>query len=64
MVLVIVFFVVSQFVQVCSSYWLGDWSDKVDQEKDNPNLRNKRLKVYIAFGLSQSKEVQNLSKEK
>ncbi len=54
MVLVSILFIVSQTVQVCSSYWLSDWSDKVDEESHNPELRNRRLIVYVAFGLGQS----------
>jgi hypothetical protein len=57
MVLVSILFIVSQTVQVCSSYWLSDWSDKVDEESHNPELRNRRLIVYVAFGLGQSNKL-------
>ena len=47
-------YTLGQGVQVLSSFWLSDWSNKADEENNIPHLRNKRLLVYAAFGVSQS----------
>jgi hypothetical protein len=55
MLLFLTIYILSQAVQVCSSFWLSNWSNQVDNEKDNPALRNRNLIVYVVLGFSQSK---------
>jgi hypothetical protein len=55
MVLFLSFHLLSQGTQVGSSFWLSDWSNKVDQENNNSELRNRRLIVYVILGILQGK---------
>lgn len=59
MFLFLAVYMLSQGVQVAGSFWLSDWSNKADEESDKPELRNKRLIVYVVYGISQSKLIES-----
>ena len=70
MTLFLVIYILSQAAQIGSSFWLSDWTNKVEEEKNLTNgtnngtngnsMRNTRLLVYFGLGSAQS----NLEKKR
>ena len=54
MIIFIVLYILSFGSDVTKSYWLSDWSTKVDKENETIKMRNTRLLVYAGLGFSQS----------
>ena len=54
MIIFIVLYILSFGSDVTKSYWLSDWSTKVDKENETIKMRNTRLFVYAGLGFSQS----------